>query len=141
MIVIVFKPNQRRSMVYLWSSHEFLKSFPTVRGGGGVKFFEVSGEVYGATHVSNTFEQRPAFSDVEFIVFGDAKYIVSLNFPGVVYSGRGQLTCQDYYGIMYDEWYDKLNPPVVCAGDVLQENISFSQDDVLNFFRRLGCLV
>jgi len=98
--------------------------------------------VYGATHVSNTFEQRPAFSDVEFIVFGDAKYIVSLNFPGVVYSGRGQLTCQDYYGMMYNKWFSKLKLPAPdCAGDVLPENVSFSQDDVLNFFRRLGCLV
>ena len=129
-------------MVYLWSSYEFLRSFPSVRGGGGVKFYEQSGKLYGATHVTNTFEQRPAFSDTEFIVFGDLAYVVSLNFTGVMYGGRPQKSCHEYFGLMYNEWYTKTSPSVQdFLGAVLPENISFSQDDVLNFFRSRGCLV
>jgi hypothetical protein len=125
-------------MAYLWSSLAFLQSFPTTRGGGGVKFFEVDGYLFGATHVTNTFEQKPAFSDVEFIVFGNPGYIVSLDFPGVVHILQKKQTCQDFYRLMYQKWVAKLNPPL---SDILPENVSFSQDDVLNFFRRLGCVV
>lgn len=123
-------------MAYLWSSLTFLQSFPT----GGVKFFEIEGYLYGATHVTNTFEQRPAFADVEFIVFGNPDYIVSLDFPGIVHGRQTNLTCQDFYLLMYQKWVAKLNSPSP-ASEILPENVSFSQEDVLNFFRRLGCVV
>lgn len=138
-LFLCFFPGVRlQPMPYLWSSLSFLQSFPTSRGGGGVKFFEVKGCIYGATHVTNTFEQKPAFPDVEFIVFGYSEYIISLDFPGIVYQRPSRPTCQEFYQLMYKKW---LSRSLALKSDILPENVSFSQDDVLNFFRRLGCLV
>jgi hypothetical protein len=71
---------EQSATTYLWLSNMFLESFPTIRGGGGIKVYQSDGVMYGATHVGQDPSHRPRFSDAKLIFKGkNVEFVKLLN--------------------------------------------------------------